>query len=199
MILQAGRWSRPYVNQVIQGLRIRGGGEISESDAYVVNTMLDACGKWQFAEFVTRKAIREWMNVPSDVDDGRVMAAYISMIWQAMAAEWSFDEFTEERAVIDVDATHVSMYGQHPELPGFYEALFNGQVKCLVNTQWIVRLDREYLEEEHVARFIVEKAVYGNRRQKPGYDYDRTLENAAKAVAHDEELAKIRARLGEEA
>ena len=39
-------------------------------------------------------------------------------------------------------------------------------------------------------------AADGNRRQKPGYDYDRTLENAAKAVAHDEELAKIRARLG---
>ena len=115
-----------------------------------------------------------------------------------MAAEWSFDEFDEERAVIDVDATHLCMYGQYPELPEFYEALFNGQVKTLVDTQWVVRLDREYLEEENVVRFIIEKAVYGNRRQKPGYDYDRALENAAKAVAHDEELAKIRARLGEE-
>ncbi len=198
MFQQAGTWSRPYTNQVIEGLRIRGGGQISDYDAHVVKTMLDACGKTQFAEFVTRKAIRDWMNVPADVDDGRVMAGYISMLWQAMAAEWSFAEFTEERAVIDADATHICMYGQYPELPEFYEALFNGQVKTLVNTMWVVRLDREYLEEENVARFIVERAVYGNRRQKPDYDYDRTAENAAKVKAREEELAKIKARLGEE-
>ena len=192
MFRQAGSWSRPYCNQVIEGLRIRGDGEISEFDEHVVRTMLDACGKIQFAEAVTRKAIREWMNVPADVDDCRVMAGYISMLWQAMASEWSFAEFTEERAVIDCDATNMCMFGQYPELAGFYEALFNGMVKTLVNTMWVVRLDREYLEEENVARYVIEKAVYGNRRQKPGYDYDRTQEMLAKAEARVKAMEQIK-------
>lgn len=191
-------WSRPYVNQVIEALRIRGNGQVSDYDMHVIRTMLDACGKTQFAEAVTRKAIRDWMNVPANVDDGRVMGGYISMLFQAIAADWRFSEFTEERTVIDVDSTRLFMFGFYPELLDLYEALFNGMVKSLVNTQWVVKADREWLEEENEARFVICKETYGNRRQKPGYDYDRTAENEAKAKAREEQLAKIEAAKGQE-
>ena len=187
-------WSRPYTNQVLEVLRIRGNGEITPADMHVVRTMLDATGKIQFGEFVTRKAIREWMNVPAEVEDGRVMGAYISMLWQAMALEWNFAEFTEERTVIDCDATRLFMYGTYPELLELYEAMFNGMVKTLVNTQWVVKADREHLEEENEVRFIICKEVYGDRRQKPGYYYDNTKELEEKKAEREAALAKINAK-----
>ena len=187
-------WSRPYTNQVIEVLRIRGGGQVSDYDMHVIRTMLDATGKTQFGELVTRKAIREWMNVPADVDDGRVMGAYISMLWQSMALDWTFAEFSEEQTIIDCDATRLFMYGTYPELVDLYEALFNGMVKTLVDTQWVVKADREHLEEENEVRFIIKKELYGNRRQKPGYYYDNTKELEEKKAEHDAALEKINAK-----
>ena len=186
-------WARPYVNQTIEAMRIRGGGQVSEGDMHALRCMLDATGKVQFGEFVTRKAAREWMNVPAEIDDGRVMGAYISMLWQAQALEWTFAEFSEERTVIDCDPTRLFMYGTYPELLDLYEALFNGMVKTLVDCQWVVKADREFLEEENMVRFIICKEVYGNRRQKPGYYYDNTEELKAKAAEREAALAKIQA------
>jgi len=185
-------WPMAYSYHVLEGLRSRSeDGEVSEGDMYALRTMLDATGMIQFAEAVTRKAIREWMMVPPEVDDCRVMGAYISMLWQSKALEWRFEEFSEEQVVIDCDASRLFMYGMYPEYIQVYEALFNGMVKTLVNCMWVVKADYDYLDEEYVVRFTVKKEVYGNRRQKPGYDYDRTEEEKAKAAAKEEALARI--------
>lgn len=186
-------WPMAYSYHVLEGLRRRNGGTVSDADLYVLRTMLDATGKIQFAEAVTRKAIREWMNVPADVDDGRVMGGYISILWQSKALEWKFAKFEEDEVVIDCDATRLFMYGMYPEYMKLYEALFNGMVKTLVNTQWVVKADYDFLEEENMARFIIKKETYGNRRQKPGYDYDRTEEDKRKAAEREAALAKINA------
>lgn len=190
-------WPMAYSYHVIEGLRRMDGGEISDAHMYTLRTMLDATGKIQFAEAVTRKAIRGWMDVPDDIDDCRVMGAYISMIWQAKALEWRFERFDEDEVVIDCDATRLFMYGMYPEYAKLYEALFNGMVKTLVNAMWVVKCDYDYLDDENTVRFTIKKEVYGNRRQKPGYDYDRTAEENAKAKAREEELAKIEARVGD--
>lgn len=184
-------WPMAYSYHVLEGLRSRNEGTVSDGDMYVLRTMLDATGKVQFAEAVTRKAIREWMMVPPEVDDGRVMGAYISMLWQSKALEWHFEEFSEEQVVIDCDPTRLFMYAMYPEYIKVYEALFNGMVKSLVNAMWVVKADYDYLDNENVVRFTVKKEVYGNRRQKPGYDYDRTEEDKAKAAAQEEALVRI--------
>lgn len=193
MFQMMANWALPYTNQPIEAMRIRGDGEISESDWYIYKVMLDTAGKMQFGEEVTKKAIREWMGVPSDIDDGRVMGAYISMLWQARAMEWTFAKFEEDEVIIDCDSSHLFMYGMYPEILDIYEALFNGMVKTLVSPAWVVEADREYLEEEDQVRYIIKKAVYGNRRQKPGYDYDRTEENKRKLEEHNAAIAKIKA------
>jgi hypothetical protein len=184
-------WPMAYSYHVLEGLRSRNDGEVSDGDMYTLRTMLDATGKIQFAEAVTRKAIRAWMDVPADVDDCRVMGGYISMIWQSKAIEWRFIEFTEDQVVIDCDSTSLFMYGMYPEYARLYEALFNGMVKSLVNTSWVVECDYDYLEEENMVRYTIKRAVYGNRRQKPDYDYDRTAEDKAKAQARKQAMKKI--------
>ena len=55
--------------------------------------MFEACGKFQFADWNTRKASREWLGVPEGVDDTRVMGAWISMCFQSRDVECNFLDF----------------------------------------------------------------------------------------------------------
>jgi hypothetical protein len=137
----------------------------------IVDVMFDTAGKLQFGEWNTRKAAREWMGVPPDVDDGRVQGGYISMILQSRSIPWKFTEFTPERTVVECDKLMLNMMGQYPEFTPAYVAYFNGMVKTLVNCEWIVKLDEKAPEDK--VRFVIEKGLYGFRRQKPGYAYEK--------------------------
>ncbi|NTU88770.1 MAG: hypothetical protein HGA54_02535 [Actinobacteria bacterium] len=163
-------WPMAYSTTVIGGLR-RTGKFDDPATMEIVKVMFDTAGKMQFAEWNTRKSIREWLGVPESVEDGRVLGGYISMIFQARSLEWRFAEFSEERVVIDTDRVTFEMFGQYPELTPAYIAYFDAMAKVLVNTEWIVRLDEENAPEG-MARFVIEKGLYGFRRQKPGYTFD---------------------------
>ncbi len=137
----------------------------------IVNAMFDTAGKMQFAEWNTRKAAREWLGVPNDVSDGRVLGGYISMIMQARSVAWSFVEFSEERTIVECDATTLAMFGQFPEFYESYRAYFDGMAKTLVDTQWVVKLDKNAPEGK--VRYVIEKGLYGYRREKPGYTFEK--------------------------
>ena len=107
------------------------------------------------------------MNIPEDIDDGRVMGGYISMIFQCRNMTWDFTAFSEEKTVLEVNKAQLENHGRHPEMTEAYTSYFNGMVKTLVNTEWVVRNERD----DDVVRFIIEKAPYGIRRHKPGFDY----------------------------
>lgn len=135
---------------------------------HIVQVMFETAGKCQFAEYNTRKAAREWMGVPADVKDGRVLAGYISLIMQAKSVPWSFVEFTEDRCVVEVDSFLNNFYGQYPEFAEAYRAYFDAIAKTLVDTQWVVKLGDAPEGKTH---FVIEKGLYGFRRQKPGYTH----------------------------
>jgi len=139
----------------------------------IVNAMFDTAGKFQFGEYNTRKEVREWMGVPNDVNDGRVLAGYISLIQQAKNIPWRFVEFTEERCIVEVDAFGQNMFGQYPEFTNAYLAYFDAAAKTLVDCQWIVKLGENAPEGK--IHYVVEKGLYGFRRQKPGYAHPEDL------------------------
>ena len=136
---------------------------------HIVNVMFETAGKFQFGEYNTRKEAREWLGVPSDINDGRILGAYISMIQQAKSVPWSFVEFTEERTIVEVDAFLQNYFGQYPEFTNAYLAYFDAMAKTLVDTQWVVKLGENAPEGK--IHYVIEKGVYGFRRQKPGYTY----------------------------
>jgi hypothetical protein len=164
-------WPFAYSTTMVQAIR-----EFSDTDEAkarnqrIVETMFDATGKIQFAEWNTRKAARDWMGVPESVEDGRVMGGYISMILQGQSCPWKFTEFSEDRVVIDCDKLNFTLFGQFPEFGPYYAAYFNGMVKTLVNTEWVVKIDEDAPDE--TLRFIVEKGLYGYRRQKETIDFE---------------------------
>jgi len=163
-------WPMFVSYQAVDAMRVLVKDEDKAKAQHIIDTMFDTAGKMMFGEWNTRKATRDWMGVPESVDDGRVLGGYISMIFQARSLTWKFTEFTEERTVIECDKIGLEMFGMYPEFTPAYAAYFNGMVKTLVSAEWVVKLDKE--APESIARFIIEKGVYGYRRQKPGYTFD---------------------------
>ena len=158
-----------YAGHAAGAIRTLSTPETAALNKHIVNVMFETGGKFQFGEYKTRKEIREWMGVPADVNDGRVLGAYISLIQQAKSVPWSFVEFTPERTVVEVDAFMQNMFGQYPEFTDAYLAYFDGAAKTLIDTQWVVKLGENAPEGK--IHYVIEKGVYGFRRQKPGYTY----------------------------
>lgn len=169
MYQQACQAPLAYAGHAAGAIRTLTKPENAKMSQHIVNVMFETAGKCQFAEYNTRQAAREWLGVPADINDGRVLGAYISMIQQAKSVPWSFVEFTPERTVVEVDAFFQNYYGQYPEFTNAYLAYFDAIAKTLVDTQWVVKLDEGAPEGK--IRYVIEKGVYGFRRQKPGYTF----------------------------
>lgn len=131
----------------------------------VVPALFEACGKFQFADFHTRKATREWMGVPADVEDARVMGSWISLCFQSRDVDYTFDEFEADRVVINGDMVKWDMMGMYPELNEQWKYIFDGNVKTLVGAQYSVDMEEDY--ENNRIKYIISKRPIGFRRQKP--------------------------------
>ncbi len=184
MYKDCAMWPMFMSSQAVVALRVLVKEEDMPKAQHIIDTVFDTAGKLQFGEWNTRKAAREWLGVPESVDDGRVMGGYISMIFQARSLPWKFTEFSPERTVIECSKSMLEMYGQHPEFTPAYAAYFNGMVKTLVSAEWVVRLDETAFADD-IARFVIERGLYGYRRQKPGYTFDEKQERSKKLLSHD--------------
>lgn len=131
----------------------------------VVPAVFEACGKFEFTDFHTRKATREWMNVPADVEDSRVMGAWISMCFQARNIEGGIVKFDADETIVEGDMVKWDMLGMYPELNSMYKYIFDGNVKTLVGAQWSVDMEEDF--ENKQIRYIIHKRPIGSRKQKP--------------------------------
>lgn len=132
--------------------------------------LFEACGKFQFADWNTRKATREWLGVPEGVDDTRVMGAWISMCFQSRDVECNFLEFEPEKTVIEGDMFKWNIMGMYPENNLLYKYIFDGNVKTLVGAQWSVDMEEDH--ENKKIRYIIHQRPIGFRRQKPNLGVD---------------------------
>jgi hypothetical protein len=156
-------WPLFCSNTVIDVIRATVPEDKLEWALSMIDLTLEIEGKALNAEWNTRKATREWMGVPADVDDTRVMGGYISMVLQARSVPWEFIEFEPERTVVQCDTGMLDMLGSYPEFERAYAAFFNGVVKTLVNTKYTVYLGDD--ADEGTIRFVIERIPYGYRTQ----------------------------------
>lgn len=134
----------------------------------VCPALFEACGKFQFADWHTRKATREWMDVPADVDDARVMGAWISMCFQARNTDYTFTEFDAKKVVIEGDMVKWDMLGMYPELNELNKYIFDGNVKTLVGAKWSVDMEEDF--DNNKIRYIVSQRPIGARKWKPNLE-----------------------------
>ena len=51
---------------------------------HVTKCVFEAAGKMAFSEFSAIKAIRDWLGVPGDLNDGRVLGGIIEVVLQGL-------------------------------------------------------------------------------------------------------------------
>ena len=130
-----------------------------ETLTHLTTCVFRSAGKWQFGDPAAIKGVRDWLGVPGEIKDSRVMGGYISMLLQAKVLPWKFTEFEPDRTVIETDRAALGVFGQFPEVIPAYQALFDGMVKTLVGAEWVVGFDEEAPQD--VARLVIERDFYG--------------------------------------
>ncbi len=101
---------------------------------HVIKCVCEASGKATFGEFYAKEGLRNWLGVPRDIDDGRVMGAHIEMYLQSMAVDYEIEAFNAEEVIYVFDRAPLSYCGQK-----YVNALVStwyGMTKTLVNAQW---------------------------------------------------------------
>ena len=58
-----------------------------------------------FSEFAAIKGIRDWLGVPGDLNDGRVLGGLIEVVLQAMLVRYTVPAFDEKEVIIDINKT----------------------------------------------------------------------------------------------
>ena len=167
-------WPFAYSYCVIDAFRNAYDDDQMEFATHVIRTVFEAGGKFEFLSHQTRKAYREWMGVPEDIDDATVMGGYISLVMQSLSIPWHFVKFDGKETIVECDQNKLYLLGMYPEYLTAFEALFNGNVKSLVRANYSVdaESDLEDKDGNDVVRFTIHKRPEGFRRKKPHlHDY----------------------------
>jgi hypothetical protein len=101
---------------------------------HVIRCVCEASGKAAFGEFYARESLRNWLGVPKNIDDGRVMGAHIEMFLQCMRIGYEIEAFNGEEAVYLID--RAALANRMPKLVDALTALWYGMTKSLVGAQW---------------------------------------------------------------
>ena len=125
--------------------------------AHITRCVFEAAGKWAFAEFAAVKGMRNWLGVPDDVNDGRVLGALAGVQLGACLIPFAITEFTPERTVIDIqkDAFLRDNHGGYPEFEHAFGALWKGMALTLVNAEWTADFAGDVPEDRF--RLVIER------------------------------------------
>jgi hypothetical protein len=127
---------------------------------HVTRCVFEAAGKMAFSEFAAVKGIRDWLGVPADVNDGRVLGGLIEVELQSMLVRYTVAAFDEKEVIIDINRDDLERGGLGYDMALIttaYLSLWYGMVKTLVNAQWSVWQETEGVPESTVRVKIAKK------------------------------------------
>ena len=115
-----------------------------------------SAGKMMFADFYAKRGLRDWMGVPSEINDGRVLGAYIDLLMQMWKSDFTTVAFNKDEVIFDIRKLggyeHMS-----PHVIRGYIALWYGMARTLVSPQWAVWRDDEGIDEDVIRIKIARK------------------------------------------
>ncbi|MBN1315571.1 MAG: hypothetical protein JXA42_08885 [Anaerolineales bacterium] len=105
---------------------------------HVTRCVFEAAGKMACSEFAAIKGIRDWLGVPGDLNDGRVLGGLIEVVLQAMLVDYSVLAFDEEKVVLEIDQKSLekNMGADLSLLTTAYVAMWYGMSKTLIGAMW---------------------------------------------------------------
>lgn len=113
---------------------IREGSLDEQFTDHVIRCVCEATGKGAFGEFYAKEGLRNFLGVPHDIDDGRVMGGHIELFLQCMRTPYEIEAFNAEEVIYVIDRTDLA--NGMPKLIIAYLSLWYGMTKTLVNAQW---------------------------------------------------------------
>jgi hypothetical protein len=121
----------------------------------VIECLFEGAGKFQFADGYAKKGLRDWLGVPNDVDDGRVMGAYIEVLLQIALTEYKILAFNKDEVIYDINLTQFQR--RSPMLVKAYLAWWYGMSKTLVGSRWACWQITEDVPEDRLRIKIAKK------------------------------------------
>jgi hypothetical protein len=132
-------------------------GEVTEEQvSNIIECVFRGAGKAMFSEFFAAKGLRDWLGVPSDVNDGRVLGAYIETLLQVWAGDYDICAFNKDEVVYDIRR----MGGREHESPWVVRALialWYGMGRTLVGQQWVLERETEGVADGTIRIKIAKK------------------------------------------
>jgi hypothetical protein len=144
-----------YIVPVLEDM-IQKGEATREQVENIIQCVFAGAGKMMFAEFFAIKGLRDWLGVPSDVNDGRVLGAYIETLLQVWAGDYDILAFNRDEVIYDIKR----MGGREHQSPlvvhGFI-SMWYGMGRTLVGPQWVLSRELEGVDSGVVRVKIAKK------------------------------------------
>ena len=121
----------------------------------VTNCVFEAAGKMAFSEFAAIKGVRDWLGVPGDLNDGRVLGGLIEVVLQATLIDYTIQAFDEKEVVLDIDLNGLERH--MPLLTTAYLSMWYGMTKTLIGAQWSLWRETEGVPESTLRIKIAKK------------------------------------------
>jgi hypothetical protein len=90
-----------YVVPVLDQM-LANGEVIQEQLDNVTEGECSAAGKMMFADFFAKKGLRDWLGAPPEINDGRLLGAYIELHLQMWLGEYSIVAFNKDEVIYDI-------------------------------------------------------------------------------------------------
>lgn len=112
---------------------------------HLITCLFEAAGKMAFSEPTSIKAMREWLGVPDEIKDQRVMAGLIEVVLQSNGTPYEVVAFNKDEVILDIDKAKLERGTAH--MADAYLAMWNGMIKTLVSARYFVWEETEGAEE----------------------------------------------------
>ena len=128
---------------------------------HVTRCVFEAAGKMAFSEFTSIKGIRDWLGVPADLNDGRVLGGLIEVELQATMIDYTIEAFDEKNVILDINREALEKGGLGYDMAlvtTAYLSMWYGMAKTLIGAQWSVWRETEGVPE-NILRIKIAKKI----------------------------------------
>ena len=123
--------------------------------SHLIKCMFETAGKMAFSEFAAIKGMRDWLGVPADVNDGRVLGGLIEVVLQSNGTPYTVVAFNKDEVILDIDRARLER--GTPLMIEAYLAMWNGMAKTLVSARYFAWEETEGVEEGKLRLKIANK------------------------------------------
>lgn len=101
---------------------------------HVLRCVMEAAGKAAFGEHYAKEGMRQWLGVPSTIDDGRVMGGHIETYLQCKRVPYEIEAFNSEEVIYVINRPMLCV--GCPKAADAYVAYWYGMTKTLVRPEF---------------------------------------------------------------